>query len=141
MRSYSRTPDIPAGQGRILVADDDRDTLLSVSDQLAALGFDVVEEESAASALSRIVSEVDHGAISGMLLELKLPWIGGLVLFEEIRDRYPNIPVIVMSDAANIARLRTAVELGASEYLVKPFDAEILKRKCLQIFRNADQRT
>src|SRR6185295_3761305 len=124
----------PAVRGRILVLDDDRAIQLSVSEQLLALGFEVVLTESTTPWLSCIESELGNGSLSGMLVELTIPVTRGLAKLQVICDRYPQIPMIVMSDAKNITGLRKAVDLGAREYLVKPFDAELLRRKCLGVF-------
>jgi len=120
--------------------DADVDVLQSVSDQLRGLGFDVVTEKTSAAWFSRKDAEQDPRSISGILLELQSPILSGLsALLQDIRNRQSNTPIIVMAEAHNIARLRRAVELGAREYLVKPFDAELLKRKCLQVFRGVAQ--
>ena len=132
--------DIPPVHGRILVVDADRDVLQSVSQQLRGMGFDVVTEKTSAAWFSRNDAEQDFGSISGILLELQSPILSGLTaLLQDIRDQHSNIPIIVMAESQNIARLRKAVELGAREYLVKPFDAELLKRKCLQVFSDVAQ--
>ena len=129
-------------RGRILVVDGDRQSCLGVSTQLKAMGFDVVVEEDVSAWVSRIEPKLDRGGISGVLLELPNTALNSLTgLLERIHERYCDIPVIVMSGMADIARLRKAVELGAREYLVKPFDAELLKTKCLRVFRNAEQRS
>lgn len=127
---------------RILVVDGDRQTRLGVSTQLMAMGFDVVVEEDVTAWVLRIEPKLDRGGISGVLLELPSTALNSVTgLLERIRERYADIPVIVMSGMADIAGLRKAVELGAREYLVKPFDAELLKTKCLRVFRNAEQRS
>lgn len=131
------TADTPPVRGRILVLDGDRDTVVNVSGQLTALGFDVVLTESTAAWLARIESELNRGVLSGMLVDLAMPVTRGLAKLQIICDRYPQIPVIAMSEARNITGLRKAVDLGAHEYLVKPFDAELLKTKCLGVFRYA----
>lgn len=46
-----------------------------------------------------------------------MPVLGGMTVLQELRDRYPDIPVIVMSHSILIHRLRQAVKLGAREYL------------------------
>lgn len=119
---------------RILIVDDDDDARLVVCDRLLALGFDVVGEDNGVAGLSRMADERERVGFSGMLLELQMPVLGGMAVLQEMRDRYPQIPVIVMSDASRVDKLRIAVKSGAKEYLVKPFDAELLKRKCLRVF-------
>ena len=63
-----------------------------------------------------------------------MPLLGGMAILQEMRDRHSEIPVIVTALSSEIKRLRDAVNLGAKEYLVKPFDAELFARKCRRIF-------
>lgn len=123
---------------RILVIDHNDNQRLMVCDRLHAMGFDVVGEDNGVSGLSCLAYEMERIPFSGMLLELQMPVLGGLAVLQEMRDRYPQIPVIVMSGAEHIERLREAVKLGAREYLVKPFDGELLRRKCVRVFLGKD---
>jgi two-component system response regulator YesN len=101
---------------------------------LHALGFDVAGESSGMAGLGRLAIEADRISPVGVLVELDMPVLGGMAIIQEIRDRYPHIPVIAMSNPDRVARLRDALRLGAKEYLVKPFDPELFKRKCLEVF-------
>jgi DNA-binding NtrC family response regulator len=56
-------------------------------------------------------------------------------------ERFPTVPVIVMSDSLHLAKLRHAMKLGAKEYLVKPFDPELVRRKCLNVFIERTEHT
>lgn len=53
----------------------------------------------------------------------------------ELRQQHAQIPASVMSDVDDIATIRTAIQLGAQEYPPKPFDHELLKKKCLRLFQ------
>jgi DNA-binding NtrC family response regulator len=96
------------------------------------MGFDATGEDNGISGLTRLVRETPHAPFSGVLLELDMP--GAMAVLQELRDRYPSLPVIAMSQSILIDRLRQAVKLGAREYVVKPFDAELFRRKCLLVF-------
>lgn len=119
---------------RVLVVDDVDDHRLILCQRLTAMGFDVVGEENGASALARIALEIDRMPLSGVLLEMCMSLDDGMAVLQAMRERYPRIPVIAMSDSLNVALLREAVRRGASEYVVKPFDPELLRRKCLRVF-------
>lgn len=121
---------------RILVIDHDDDTRLIVCDRLVAMGFDAVGEDNGISGLVRIAHEIDGAPLTGVVLELDMPVLGGMAVLQELRDRYPAVPVIAMSHSILIDRLRQAVKLGAREYLVKPFDSELFRTKCLRAFVN-----
>lgn len=119
---------------RILVVDDNDDTRGALCDRLSALGFEVEAESNGISGLARMAQEVDAAPFAGMLVELQMRMLGGMAVLQEMCDRFPSVPVIVMSDALHLAKLRQAMKLGAKEYLVKPFDPELIRRKCLNIF-------
>jgi DNA-binding NtrC family response regulator len=121
-------------QRRILVIDHDNDIRLAVCDRLRAMGFDPTGEKSGISGLSRLAREAPHVPFAGVLLELDMPALGGMAVLQELRDRYPSIPVIAMSHSIWIDRLRQAIRIGAREYLVKPIDTELFKTKCLLVF-------
>jgi two-component system response regulator FlrC len=122
-----------------LVVDDVADHRIVLCHRLTVMGFDVIEEDNGASGLERIARESERQPFSGILLELHLSALSGMTVLQQLRERYPQIPVIVMSDSVNVNLLREAVRRGASEYIVKPFDGELLKRKCLRVFVGEDQ--
>jgi len=109
---------------RILVVEDDMDIRIALGDRLKSMGFDVVTEDNGHSALSRIVLEVPRSLIHGVLLDLHIPVVDGITVLRQIRDRHPQIPIIVMSATNDPAQFIEARQLGASSYLRKPFDRE-----------------
>ena len=100
---------------RILIIDHDEQTRKLLSEQLTGLGFAVTEEDSGISALSRLASEAANPPFHGLLVELQLPVLGGLAVLQETSERFPTVPVIAMSDANHVGKLRQAVKLGAKE--------------------------
>lgn len=64
-----------------------------------------------------------------VLLDITLPHISGLDLCKELRSRHPNTPVIMLTALGEVEDKVTAFDLGADDYLVKPFDfRELLVR-------------
>lgn len=101
---------------RILVVDDDRLVLYTVSQALTKEGFDVVSADDAEEAL-RVCT---HAPLAVALLDVRLPGMSGLDAAARMRDR--GVPVIFLtaySDAATVAR---GVAEGALGYLVKPLE-------------------
>ena len=119
---------------RILVIDHDDEARDMVCEHLLRLGFSVASEDSGFSGLVRIAQEQVRAPFDGLVLELDMPLLGGMAILQEMRERHPEIPVIVTAPSGKINRLRDAVNLGAKEYLVKPFDVELFTRKCRRIF-------
>lgn len=119
---------------RILVIDHDDRARDIVCEHLLKLGFSVAKEDSGISGLVRIAHEKARAPFDGLVLELDMPVLGGMAILQEMRERHPEIPVLVTATPGQIKRLREAMNLGAKEYLVKPFDAELFTRKCRRIF-------
>ena len=101
----------------ILLVEDDATTAQAVRSAFSAAGFDVDSAESAEAALEKLNSR----SYSLMLLDVGLPGIDGFELLRRLRAARQNVPVMIMSghDEAH-DRLR-GFDLGADDYVVKPF--------------------
>lgn len=126
---------------RILVVDHDDRTRLAACHRLAEWGFDAIGEDNGVSGLALLAQATPAGSFDGMLLEMDMPVLGGMAVLQEMKDRYPTIPVLVMAEARHIEKLRDAVRMWAREYIVKPFDTELLKMKCAYVFSKPHHRT
>ena len=123
----------PGGGRRILVVDNDQRIRAFIRDRLSAWGFEVVEAENGQDGPTTAADDCGP-QIHGILLDVHKPVPDGLAPLHLLRQRHPGIPVIVMSDASNIQTVREAINQGAQEYVLKPFDHELLKMKCLRVF-------
>lgn len=119
---------------RILIVDDDPQVRATIGERLYDWGFEAVEADSGHAGLMRIIFDSHRHPIHGVLLDLHMPILGGMAVLHEMCEQHPNIPVIVMSEVHDIQQAREAVKLGAREYVVKPFDTELLKTKCFRVF-------
>ena len=126
---------------RILVVDHNDDIRLSVCSQLAEWGFEAEGEDNGVSGLARLAQTDSVTEFAGMLLEMDMPVLGGMAVLQEMKDRHPTVPVIVMAHTPHIDKLRNAVRMWAQEYIVKPFDPELLKLKCASVFSERPRRT
>ena len=106
----------------ILVADDDRSIRLVVSQALAQRGHAV----RAAADARTLWQWVDAGEGDLVVTDVLMPDGNGLDLVPRIKERRPNLPVIVMSAQNTILTAIRANERGAFEYLPKPFDLDVL---------------
>jgi CheY-like chemotaxis protein len=121
-RNTSHDPQ-PAGgalTGPILVADDDRAILATVSDILTMEGYPVVTALNGAEALRQI----EEARPALLLLDMRMPGLNGWDVVRTLRGRGIAVPVLVMT-AAQDAR-RWAEQIGADGYLAKPFDLDDL---------------
>lgn len=113
-------------RGRVLVADDEPANVALLERVLAAGGFDDIHTTTDAATVASVLSAVDPDLV---LLDWHMPPATGADVLTALRDhpRWSQVPVIVVT-ADPDARLR-ALDLGAADFLTKPFDhAEILLR-------------
>lgn len=109
---------------KILVVDDERIVRVTIADDLKDAGFQVREFASAESALQHLV-EIDSN-IDIIITDLKMPGIDGLEFLTKIKQTNPEIYVLLMTAHGSIQTAVKAMQLGAYDYLVKPFNIDEL---------------
>ena len=114
---------------RILVVDDEADSA-RVIDAIAGRGFEVVSTPNGREGLHVLHTMI----IDGILLNLEMSVMNGWTMLDELCWQGSAIPVIVMSQEANQAKLRKLLEEGAQDYLVKPLNPHLLLQKSLRHF-------
>jgi len=107
---------------RVLIAEDDPDTLVILRINLSAAGIEPMLAGDGHTALERIETE----APDALLLDVLLPGIDGWQVLEQLHAKGDPVPVIVCSGKDNMHGLQRARDLGAVAYLVKPFDIDRL---------------
>ena len=109
---------------RVLVVDDEPQILRFLRASLGASGFEVVEAETGAEALKRAAAD----APEIIVLDLGLPDMDGKDVIRSLRE-WSEIPIIVLSARAREAEKIEALDLGADDYVNKPFGiGELLAR-------------
>jgi two-component system nitrogen regulation response regulator GlnG len=106
----------------ILVADDDRAIRVVLSQALGQVGHNV----RAASDASTLWQWVRDGEGDVVITDVVMPDENALDLIPRIRERRPELPIIVMSAQNTLVTAIRATERGAFEYLPKPFDLAVL---------------
>ena len=107
---------------RILVVDDSPDTLELIQRNLALQGYAVHTAASAADALALLGSM----PVDLVVTDVRMPGLSGIDLVREVRMRHPEIELIVITGYATIEGAVEALQLGAWDYLAKPFTDEEL---------------
>jgi class 3 adenylate cyclase len=116
---------IPAAEtGSILVVDDDRVNRLLLARTLTSAGHDVRTAENGREALEQLRTDPPDV----VLLDIVMPELDGIAALEEIKGdpTLHDIPVIMISALDDYASVVHCIELGAEDYLPKPFDPVIL---------------
>ncbi len=114
----------------LLIVEDEEDIGLMLQDRLTFLGYSVTLAKNGAEGLAIL----ERMSIDGIVLDIQMPVMDGLAMLEQVRERFPSIPVIVMSAEANKNKLIQAIEQGAKDYFLKPIDIDLLSKKCLLTF-------
>jgi len=73
-----------------------------------------------------------------ILSDINMPGMDGLTLLGEVKERYPDLPVMMVTAYGDDERRRRASELGAFEFLTKPVDFDRLKEQLRQLPTVAD---
>ncbi len=121
------------GTRTILVVDDDERVREVVSWQLEAEGFVVVQAGDGPAALQSIAALPPDLVI----LDLSLPGLGGLDVLRRLRQ-HSRLPVIVLSGRNGETDRIVGLDLGADDYLVKPFSPEELAARVRSVLRRCE---
>ena len=113
---------------KILVVDDERIVLESCRRVLGER-FGVSLAKSADHALALMGME----AFSLILLDIKMPGLDGMTLLGQVRDRWPDIAVIIMSGYATQETIQEVARTDAATFLAKPFTPDELMEAVCQV--------
>jgi len=119
-------------RSRVMVVDDERAILDTVEILLRGEGFDPCVLQSGREALEKL-SEIAPDIV---LTDIRMPGVTGLDILEAVRQRDPEVPVILMTAQASLQTAVKAVNQGAFYYLQKPFsnaDLVALCRRAAQV--------
>ena len=118
-----------AGQGinHILVVDDESDVRDLLSKFLTRRGYEVRTAGDGAAAIEAI----REGHPDIVLLDIRLPKIDGLSVLQRLRDESVNVAIITMSGNADEDTARKSLELGAADFITKPFNLPYLETSLL----------
>jgi response regulator NasT len=106
-----------AHKGRVLVVDDDRLVLATVTQGLADAGYEVIDADNGDDAI--LLAREHRPELA--LLDIRMPGMTGFDVAETLRDKYA-IPFMFLSAFADEATRSTVQSLGALDYLVKPLE-------------------
>ena len=104
---------------RILLVDDDPDLIALGEHHLSETGFQVLTAKSGEEALERLENE----RVDLAVLDLMLPGASGEEILGQLQERLPSIPVVVLTARSDPEDVVRCMQLGALDYLTKPFDA------------------
>ena len=112
-------------QGQILIVDEDSETREFLIEFLRCIGFsEIVTVKKGAEALRHL--EKNQPRL--VLLDYQLPDLDGVEVLRRIKQRYPELPVIMMAASPHIAGMERVMQQGAFDLVVKPLDLRYLEQ-------------
>jgi two-component system chemotaxis response regulator CheY len=125
---------------KAIVVDDSRSMRAIIVKQLRELGFEVLEASNGADALSQLSR---GGKVDLVLLDWNMPEMDGLEVLHVIRAEaeYSEVRVMMVTTESEMSQVSIALDAGANEYLMKPFDREALLEKLILLGMDPSTRT
>src|SRR5437588_11544820 len=108
---------------RILVVDDEEAIREIVASMLTSAGYSCKQARSGAEALALLNSGEEFEL---MLSDLMMAELDGIGLLERTKEKYPDMPVVMVTAVHDISVALAAIRNGAYDYLLKPFEREQL---------------
>jgi CheY-like chemotaxis protein len=107
-------------QGKILIADDEKEIRELFIDSLQRHGYTVVSAEDGKEAIERI----KEGDVSVAFLDIRMPGMNGIDALKQIRELSPKTQVIMITGYSQDETVEQALELGSFLCLMKPFKVQ-----------------
>ena len=121
---------------RILLVEDDKSIRLTVSETLISEGFRVSSFKDGLSALDFINNDIKKD-VDLIILDLMLPGLNGLELCRKIRNDEDYTPILILSAKDNESDRVLGLEVGADDYLTKPFGLNELIARSRALIRRS----
>jgi two-component system, response regulator FlrC len=107
---------------KILIVEDDAGLREALVDTLLLGGYELVETDCAETAMSLL----GQHSVDLVVSDIQMGQMSGLTLLRSIKQKYPNLPVLLMTAYATIDDAVQAMRDGATDYLAKPFAPQVL---------------
>ncbi len=120
---------------KIFVLDDDKNITELLSLYFAKEGYEVHEFNKGAD----LLAELNKGSADIIILDIMMPVMDGYDVLKEIRKK-SNVPVILLSAKGETIDKILGLELGADDYIVKPFDPKEVLARVKAIFRRTEEK-
>lgn len=114
----------------ILLVDDEARFLQTTQKLLARSGYEVQTAPGGTEALELLKG----GPVHVVFLDVKMPGMDGLTTLKEIKRQFPLVEVIMLTGHATVEYAVEGMRSGASDYLMKPVDPEVMIEKAMLAF-------
>ncbi|GBD94400.1 transcriptional regulatory protein ZraR [bacterium BMS3Abin05] len=122
---------------KILIVDDEANLLKTLKDSLSLEGYHVLTASNGRNAL-QILSMLP---INVVLTDMKMPGMSGFQLLKQIKQKWPDVHVIVMTGYGSIQAAVESIQQGASNYILKPIHVNDLIRNLSELIQKSAKRS
>lgn len=116
----------------LLLVDDELIVRRTLGDALTRAGYSVELAASGAEALQRL----ERPGVDLLLLDLQLGDIDGVQVMQEARQRWPHLPIVMLTAHGSLPSAIAAVRYAAADYLLKPISLDALRERVAQVLAN-----
>ena len=113
----------PSLPSRVAIVDDDEAIRTALGRLVRTIGYATSVHPSGEA----LLASIDLNHVVGVLTDIQMPGMNGLELAGELRSRYPDLPIAIMTAYPSLANRDLALAAGAMEYLTKPIDIDLLE--------------
>jgi len=109
-------------EAQIMVVEDDAELLEALSETLSTAGYGVAHARDGSDALKLLEKQQFDLVVS----DIQMPNMDGHSMLKKVKENHPDLPVMLMTAYGSIQQAVDAMRDGAVDYMVKPFEAEVL---------------
>jgi two-component system phosphate regulon response regulator OmpR len=121
--------------GRVLIVDDDQEVRDMLTEYLASHGYEVTQADGGKA----MRAELERAVPDVVLLDVGLPGEDGLMLARYLRERY-ELGIVMVTGAGEVVDRIVGLEMGADDYIAKPFDPRELRARLKSVMRRTQGR-
>ena len=110
---------------KVLLVDDEVEFLDTLSERMRARGMNVVTSSTSSEALKKVEKE----SYDVIILDLMMPGVDGLETLKVLKEKNPDLQIILLTGHATVEKGIEAMKLGAMDFLEKPADISKLTEK------------
>ncbi len=119
-------------EAKILIVDDEQEYRDILTERMEARNFEVDKAENGLDALEKL----SGSSYDAIILDMMMPGMDGLATLKKIREKYPDMQVILLTGHATVQKGVDAIKLGALDFIEKPAEIETLTTKIKEAKEN-----
>ena len=120
---------------KVLIVEDDKELREALCTTLQLAGLEFVEADCAEAALIQL----ERSKVDIVVSDVNMPGMDGHALLNHIKQKYPELPMMLITAYGQVKMAVEAMQNGASDYLVKPFEPKLLIQSIIKILGMADE--